>query len=316
MGRSELEARVDELQQRSRPAAFVVAVVKKYNDDRAGNLAALVAYYGFLSIFPLLLLFVTIVGFVLHDHPSLRADLLDSALSDFPIVGAQLRRNIDALDGDVLALVVGALGAVWVSLGVAHAMQHAMAEIWDIPVRVRPRYLVRLGRALLLVLVLGLSVVAVTAMSAAVASVPGSAPVAVASALATLALNIGLYVAAFRVLTPSEITTGNLWPGAVLGGVFWSALQALGGWLVARELRNASELYGFFGIVLGLLFFLVLAARLSLYAAEVNVVRARRLYPRNLFDAPLTPADRRVYTDAAVAEERVPQQDVDVRFER
>jgi YihY family inner membrane protein len=310
-----IRARLDAAQQKRTITAFPAAVVKKFGDDRAGDLSALVTYYGFLSIFPLLLLFMTITGFVLHDHPSLQRDLLDSALSDFPVVGTQLRRNIGALDGNVLAVVIGAIGLLWGSLGVAQAMQHAMAEIWDIPQHERPGFLPRLLRALLVLGVIGASVVVASAAGALVAAVPGSAVVPVLSIVVTAALNAGLYVVAFRVLTPSQVPTRDLWPGAVVGGLLWTALQLAGTWLVARQLRDASELYGFFGIVLGLLFFLFLAARLSLLAAEVNVVRARRLYPRSLLSSGLTDADKRVYAAAAKAEERVPPERVDVDFD-
>ena len=135
------------------------------------------------------------------------------------------------------------------------------------------------------------------------------------STVLVVALNVGLYWLAFRVLTPAEISWGDLLPGAVLGGVLWTALQAIGGWLVARQLQHASELYGTFGVVLGLLFFLYLAAQITVYAAEVNVVRARHLVPRSLAPPPLTEADEAVLTDVVEAEQRRPEQDVDVSFE-
>ena len=139
--------RVDEWQQRHTPTAFVFGVVKKYGDDRGGHLAALITYYGFLSIFPLLLVFVTVLGFFLHDNASLRHDLLDSALADFPIIGAQLKRNVHAMGGNGLGLIIGIAGLIWGSLGVAQAAQHAMAEVWNVPIKERPSFFARLARA-------------------------------------------------------------------------------------------------------------------------------------------------------------------------
>ena len=133
--------------------------------------------------------------------------------------------------------------------------------------------------------------------------------------LLTVAINVGLYLLAFRVLSPKSIATRNLWTGAVVGGLLWTALQTLGSWLVARQLRHTSELYGFFGIVLGLLFFLFLASQIVVYAAEVNVVRARRLWPRSMHPPPLTEADEEALIDRARAEERRPEEHVDVRFD-
>ena len=307
--------RADAWQQHHAPVAFVFGVVKKFGDDRGGHLAALMTYYGFLSIFPLLLVFVTTLGFFLHDNASLRHDLLDTALADFPIIGAQLQKNVHALGGNGIGLFVGIVGLVWGSLGVAQVAQHTMAEVWDIPIKARPSFFARLARALLILGVLAVAVVATSVLASVATLVPESPVAMVLTLIATVALNGSLYLLAFRVLAPKAIATRDLLPGAVVGGVAWTALQALGGWLVARQLRHTSELYGFFGIVLGLLFFLFLASQIMVYAAEVNVVRARRLWPRSLRPPPLTPADERALTDSALAQERRPEEHVDVEFD-
>ena len=125
--------RLDAFQQRHRPTAFAFAVIKKFGDDRGGSLAALLTYYAFLSLFPLLLLLVTGLGFVLGHNPDIEKRVVDSALSEFPIIGPQLGKSVNALQGSGLALVVGLVGLVWGSLGVSQAAQHAMAEVWNIP---------------------------------------------------------------------------------------------------------------------------------------------------------------------------------------
>jgi YihY family inner membrane protein len=312
----ELVDRLDRWQQRHRASAFVVAVVKKYGDDRGGQLAALITYYGFLALFPLLLVFVTVLGYVAHDDPSLRHDLLDTALADFPVVGNELRRNVGALGGNGLALVVGLLVLVWGSLGVAQVAQHAMAQVWNVPGARRPGFGPRLVRSLLVLVVLGLAVAGTAVLTTLATLVPAGVALPVVSTALVVALNIGLYWLAFRVLTPAEVATRDLLPGAVLGGVAWTALQALGTWLVARQLRHASELYGTFGVVLGLLFFLYLAAQITVYAAEVNVVLARHLSPRSLAPPPLTDADEAVLSSVAETEQRRPEEAVAVTFER
>ena len=308
--------RVDAWQQRHRVPAFVVGVLKKYGDDRGGQLAALIAYYGFLAMFPLLLVFVTVLGYVAHGDPGLRRDLLDTALADFPVVGQELRRNVSALGGNGVALVVGLLTLVWGSLGVAQVAQHAMAQVWNVPGVRRPGFGGRLVRSLLVLVVLAIAVVGTTALTTIATLVPGGSAVPIVSTALVVVLNVALTWLAFRVLTPAEVATRDLLPGAVLGGVAWTALQALGGWLVARQLQHSSELYGTFGLVLGLLFFLYLAAQITVYAAEVNVVRARHLVPRSLAPPPLTAADEEVLTEVAEAERRRPEQEVAVTFER
>lgn len=311
----EIVDRIDGWQQRHRVPAFVVAVVKKFGDDRGGHLAALITYYGFLAMFPLLLLFLTILSYLAHDHPQLRQDLLNTALADFPVVGDELRRNVNVLNGNSLALVIGAVGLVWGSLGVANASQHAMAQLWSVPGPRRPSFFARIARSLLVLGVLALAIGGTAALTSLATLVPAGALVPGLSTLGILALNVGLYWLAFRVLTPAEIATRSLLPGAIVGGVAWTGLQILGSWLVARQLRHTSQLYGTFGVVLGLLFFLYLAAQIVVYSAEVNVVRARHLAPRSLAPPPLTPADRVVLADVVTTEQRRPEQSVAVTFE-
>ncbi len=311
----ELLNRVDRWQQGHRAPAFVVGVIKKYGDDRGSQLAALVTYYGFLAMFPLLLVFVTVLGYVAHDDPGLRHDLLNSALADFPIVGQELRRNVGALGGNGVALVIGLLALVWGSLGVAQIAQHAMAQVWNVPGARRPGFVPRLVRSLLVLAVLALAIVGTAALTTVTTLVPGGSAVPILSTLLVVVLNVALYWLAFRVMTPGEVASRDLVTGAIVGGVAWTALQAVGSLLVARQLRHTSELYGTFGVVLGLLFFLYLAAQIMVYAAEVNVVKARHLVPRSLAPPPLTEADEQVLTEVAETEQRRPEQTVDVSFE-
>ncbi len=305
---------LDRFQQRRRLTAFPVAVVKKFGDDRGSHLAALITYYGFLAVFPLLLVFVTVLGFVLEGDEELRRDLIDSALAEFPVIGTQLRQNVQAISGQGLGFVIGLVALIWGALGVAHSAQHAMAEVWNIPVRARPGFLPRIARSLLLLATLAAGVIGTTVLTAATAALTDGALAVVAGVLVALALNLPLYLGGIRILTAGEIATRDLLPGAVLGGVAWTALQYLGGWLVTRQLQHTSELYGFFAIVLGLMFWIYLGAQILVYASEVNVVRARHLWPRSL-QPPLTTADERTLTALAKTEERRPEQHVDVTFD-
>jgi YihY family inner membrane protein len=306
---------LDRFQQRHPVTAFPVAVVKKFGDDRGSHLAALITYYGFLAMFPLLLVFVTVLGFVLEGDEGLRRDLIDSALADFPVIGTQLRRNVQAISGQGVGFVIGLVALVWGALGVAHTAQHAMAEVWSIPVRARPGFLPRIGRSVLLLATLAAGVIGTSVLTGAASALTDGALAVAAGALVALALNVPLYLAGMRILTAGEVPTRDLVPGAVLGGVAWTALQYLGSWLVTRQLQHTSELYGFFAIVLGLMFWIYLGAQILVYASEVNVVRARRLWPRSLQPPPLTSADERTLTARAKTEERRPEQHVDVSFD-
>jgi len=306
--------RLDAFQQRHRPTAFAFAVVKKFGDDRGGALAALLTYYAFLSLFPLLLLLVTGLGFVIGHNPDLERRVVDSVLSEFPIIGEQLGKSVHALRGSGLALVVGLVGLVWGSLGVSQAAQHAMAEVWNVPGRERPGFFPRLGRSLSILAVLATGLVVTTALSGIGTAVGPALYWRVLTLVATVGINAGIFFLGYRLLTPKVVATRDLAPGTLIAAVGWTVIQAIGGYLVAHQLRQTSEVYGFFAIVLGLLLFLSLGAQLTIYAAEVNVVRARRLWPRSIVQPPLTGPDRAALRGMAQREERRPEERVDVRF--
>jgi YihY family inner membrane protein len=311
-----LLARGDEFQQSHLVLGFPLAVVKKFGDDQAGNLAALIAYYGFFSLFPLLLVLVTVLGFVLSGNASLQHDILNSTFSQFPIIGDQLKTNVHSLNGSGVALVIGVVGTLYGGLGVCNAAQNAFNRVWHVPMTERPGFLPRTLRSLLLLLVVGGGIIATTVVSG-FGSGKGTFGVGlrVAAVVVALAANFGLFVLAFRVLTVRDVAVRDLIPGAVIAAVAWQVLQMLGGYYVTHTLQNASQVYGFFGIVIGLLAWIYLQAQVVLYAAEVNVVRAHKLYPRAMFPPPTTEADRRAYDEYAQIEQRRPSEDIDVTFD-
>jgi len=303
--------RLDDAQQRKRFVAFPVAVVKKFGDDQGGNLAALIAYYGFLSLFPLLLVLFTVLGFVLHGHPGLQHDLRTSALADFPIIGDQISRNVTSVRGSGLALVIGILGTLWGGLGIANAAQNAMNRVWEVPMRARPGFFPRIGRSLAAIGTIGIGIVVTTVISG-FGSGSGwlGAGVRIAAFVVSVAVNVGLFVLAFRVLTAADLGWRTLLPGAIFAAVGWEVLQALGGLYVAHGLRGMSQTYGLFAIVLGLLGWIFLQAQVVVYAAEINAVRAKRLWPRSIAPPPPTEGDMRAYEEYARTEERTPRPEI------
>ena len=307
--------RIDAAQQGRTWLAFPFAVFKKFGDDRAGNLAALIAYYGFFSLFPLLLVFVTVVSMVIAGNPELQQRIVDSAVSQFPIVGQQIAKNVHAIKGSGLALAVGIFGALWGGLGVVQAAQNAMNGVWNVPVKDQPNFVKSRVRALIMLVVLGAFVICSAILSGLSSSAGGIGTALKVVAIAgSVALNLAVFLAAFRILTVENVSWGEVLPGALCAAAAWSALQYLGTYLVAHQLKNASAVYGFFAVVIGLLWWIFLGAQVSLLSAEVNVVLKRRLWPRSLAQPPLTEADRQALEQLAKEEERVPQQRVDVRF--
>jgi YihY family inner membrane protein len=306
---------VDLAQRRRRPLAFSFGVAKKFGDDRGGLLCAMLAFYGFLSIFPLLLLLVTVLGFAGGGAHSLAHRIEASAFSEFPIVGTKLSSNIHALhDRSVAALVVGLLLVLWGSQGALQTAQHAQAEVWNVPGAIRPNFWARLGRTAGMTVLLGAFLVATTLLAGLATIGHHGVWAALGATVLSLLLNVVLFGVAFRVLTPRQIASRDLWLGAVAGGVGWTVLQFAGGLLVEHSLQHTSRLYGNFAMVLGLLAFLYLSAEITVYAAEINVVKARHLWPRSIVQPPLTPADREVLSALALESKRRPEQYVGVGF--
>jgi membrane protein len=306
--------RVDRFQQGHLALAFPFAVAKKFGDDRAGNLAALIAYYGFFSLFPLLLVFVTVLGFLLKGHPGLLESVQHSALRQFPVIGADIR--VQALTGSGVALVIGILTTLWAGLGVTQAAQNAMNEIWDVPIKKRPNFLYSRLRGLLMLVVLGTITVA-SIFLAGLGTTSGQLGLVLRllGLAGSLVLNLVLYLLAYRILTIKDLTWGEVVPGAAAAAVLWTALQAVGGFYITHQVTNAQSTYGTFAVVLGLLVWIYLGAQLTLLCAEINVVKARHLWPRQLIQPPLSEADEQVLTAAAKVEERRPEEKIDVSFD-
>ena len=304
-------SRVDAFQRRHPVIGFPLAVSYKFFDDQGVYLAALITYYGFLSLFPLLLLLASVLGFVLDDDPDLRDRILDSALSQFPVIGEQLR-DPQGLEGSGAAAIIGAIVAIYGALGVAQAVQNAMNVAWAVPRHRRPNPIGARGRSVLLVATAGIAVLATTTLSALAGAVGAgggamSSPTSVAVTVGAVVVDAAILSTVFRIATAARITLAAVVPGALFASIVWQLLQVFGTAYVDGVVRDAGLAYGVFAIVLGLLAWIFLAALGVVVGVEINVVRAKRLYPRALLtpftdDVDLTSADRRSYTDAAVAQ--------------
>lgn len=308
---------LDRFQQQRRALALPVAVLKKFGEDKAGNLAALIAYYAFVSLFPLLLVFVTILGYVLEGDPKLKDEILSGALGKFPLLSDQLK--VQSLSGSGLALGVGIALTLLAGLGVTSAGQTAFNRIWSVRAKDEPNFLIQRLRGIGLLAVLGtLTIVSTVAGGFVGASKSASAgPWALAAGVViSLAVNLVLFLAAFRLLTSAPLSWRDVFPGAALATVFWTALQYFGGLYASHELKNMGPLYGSFALVLALVAWLYLASQLTLLAAELNVVINRRLWPRSFLAPGLLDADKRALALSARNEDRHEAERIEVSFEQ
>ncbi len=297
----------DELQQRHAWLAVPVAVWKKFGDDQAGNLAALIAYYAFVAIFPLLLALVTVLDIVLRNDPGLRRRVLNAVLHQYPVVGPDLAHSIGRLHQTGIALVIGLLGTFIGASGVANALQNALNSAWEVPLVRRPGFPWSWLRSFALMFVIGLGFVVTTTLSTLAVGAGRVLLGAGAHVLAiavSLVLNFGLFWLGFMIGTARGITWRQLRLGAAISAIVWQILLTFGGYFLSHQVAHATPLYGTFALVLGLIAWFYLQAELTLYAVEINVVRTYRLWPRSIAPPPYTEQDRRAYQLYAQVEER------------
>jgi uncharacterized BrkB/YihY/UPF0761 family membrane protein len=317
-----LAARLDRFQRRHPGFAFPLAVLYKYIDDSGGYLAALITYYAFVSLFPLLLLFTTVLGIALVGHPGLQHTIETSALGQLPLVGHDLGRP-RTLGGGTTGLVVGAIGALYGGLGVAQACQYAMNTAWAVPRNSRPNPFKARGRSLLLLGTVGLGVLGTTVLSTFGASSAGSLGMLtrVAVLLGSLVLNSLVLIFAFRIATAQALSVREVAVGAVVAALGWQLMQTFGVAYTTHVVATSSATNSVFALVLGLLAFLYLTSIIVVFAVEINVVRGRRLYPRALLtpftdDVTLTRGDEHAYTRQAEAQRAKGFERIEVSFDK
>jgi membrane protein len=318
---SRLLGRLDRFQRRHPASGFPLAVAYKFLDDTGVYLAALIAYYAFVSLFPLLLLLTTILGFVLAGNASLQHDILNSTVSQLPVVGAQLQQP-QRIGGGAVGLVVGILGSIYGGLGVAQSLQYAMNTIWAVPRNSRPNLLHARGRSLLLLGIGGVAVIGATVLSALGSSGAGSFGIVlkVVAIVGAVLVNTCVLVFAFRIATVRKLTVRGVLPGAMAAAIVWQLLQSFGVVYVAHVVKNASATNSVFALVLGLLAFLYLTAFVVVVCGEINAVRVDRLYPRSLLtpftdNVRLTKGDVNQYEQQAQAQRAKGFEDITVTFD-
>ena len=319
----ELVDRIDAWQRRHRIVGIPIAVVYKFFDDQGGYLAAVITYYAFIAIFPLMLIGTSVLGFVLQGHPDLQQEILTSALAQFPIVGDQLGRP-EGIQGSTSAVIIGAVAALYGVIGLGQAAHNAINVCWAVPRNIRLNPIISRLRGLVWIVSAGLALVFI----AVITSVGSHLDVLgrdFGSEVHWLALLLSVLVNAFvlalmmRLSTPRDERLRDVLPGAALVAVLWQLLQLLGGAYVEHVVKKASEMNAVFALVLGLVALVYIATVLAMIGIEVNVVLIKRLYPRALLtpftDAVrLTEADERVYREFAQAQRHKGFEEIDVNF--
>lgn len=316
--------RVDAFQRKHPVVGFPIAVVYKYFDDQGAYLAAIITYYAFIAIFPLLLLSTSILGFLVQGDDALRDRLLDSALSQFPIIGSELGTP-EGLKGSTTAIVIGSITAIYGAMGLGQAVQNAANIAWSVPRNSRANPFILRLRSLIFLSISGIGILLLAIATSLLAN-PNSfgtelqSTIGWASRIVGFVLTLGIFVAVFRLISLRRAKTRAVLPGAIVTAILWQGLQYVGNTYVREVIAKANQVNQTFALVLGLLAFVYIAAIMVVLGLEVNVVLRRKLYPRALLtpftdNVILTEADQLAYSSYAKSQRHKGFQSVEVTFE-
>lgn len=284
---------LDRFQQNHRSTAFAYAVIKKYGEDNIGTQAALLTYYGFLSLFPLLMVLTTVTKNVIGNNPHLQDKVIAGLTDYFPLLGDQLASQIHGLRGSGLALIIGVLFTLYGARGVAEAFRKCVQHVWQVPESKQDGFPKSLLKNIALLVVGGAGFVAASVL-AGLTSAAGHDPVfRVLSILLNVLILFLLFDFLINFSLPRHLPLKQIKPGAIVAAVGLVVLQLAGGYILARELRNLDALYSYFAIALGLLFWLYLQAQIICYAMEISYVSSRKLWPRSIGPYP-TEVDKKI----------------------
>jgi YihY family inner membrane protein len=288
--------RLDRAQKDRVALAVAVATVKKFSEDQSANLAAMIAFWAFFSVFPLFLVLVTLVAIFLPASD--KNAVLGHVAQLFPLLDP---RTVKGLSGAWWTVVLGLATALWSGLGVVRTSQFAFNSVWGISPGRQPGMVKQVLRSLGVLATVGLGLVLTTLLSGLVASSASGVNLGVLGRVGgyvlSAALDVGIFLAAFRILTDRDVTTRDVLPGAILSGIAFFVLEQLSTLIISRYLKNAQATYGHFATVITILWWFYLQSIITMLGAQLNVVLKQHDYPRSLTGGTTAAADER--TDAA-----------------
>ncbi len=309
-------AKIDRWQRRHKFTAFPYAVIKKYGEDEAGHQAALLTYYGFLSLFPLLLVITTLLTIFGGQNEELRNAVANATADYFPTFSQQLTNSVEGIDKNGIQLVIGILFTLYGARGVADAFRKGVNHIWQTPRAERDGFPLSLGKSLAIIIVGGLGFLTASVSSGIASAVGRGFPFV----LLAIAVNIFILFWLFKFLLnfslPSKVPNRHMRAGAISAAVGLVILQLSGNFILGRQLGNLDAVSSYFALVLGLLFWIYLQAQVVFYSVEIASVRSLNLYPRGIRKEDLTEADKRAYSRQASREQQVEKETITTRFRK
>lgn len=262
------------------------AVGRRAGEDAGGELADALTYHAFLALFPLLLLAVSVIGFLLSRNPSAEGDWVGRLSGSIPGLGPLIDRNLRAVaDGRAGAGTVGLVWLLWAGLGLVESGRNTLSRILR---RARASNVV--SKKLRSVAALGgLGMMALASMTATglLAGLGGGSGLGIAvrafGILAAAGVDAGFFLVLYRVLAPGRGPAfREMLPGAIVMTVGWTGLKLAGTWYGIRVVAKATAVYGTFGAVIGVLALLGIASRLFVYGAELDMVLAEERLTRGV----------------------------------
>lgn len=311
-----LLSKIDNIQLNNHRLGFIYAVLKKYGDDEGGNQAALVTYYGFLSLFPLLVAALSLTELSIFRSTHLKSKVITALNNYFPLVGHQLENNVHSQSKEGLALGVSLLITIYGAKGVAAALRQAMNHIWQVPRAERSSWPKGTIRSLLVILTGGVGFIITGILSSYATGKGGNIGLQIAAMLLSLILTFVALIIVFKLSISRATEARFLVVGSIVAAIGLQIVQAAGGFLITHELKHFSSLYGSLALVFVILFWIYLQVRILFYATEIDSVRKFGLWPRSLTGFRLTAADRKALKLYAKREAMVkpPAEEVNVNF--
>ncbi len=245
-----------------------LAVHQRVGDVGGGPLSSSIALAGFLSLFPLLLVGISIVGFVAAGD----TDFVSNVVEQFGLTGTAADLVVDVIenaeDSRRTASLVGLAGLLWAGLGVVGTLAQAFNATWQVTGLAGWK-----AKLFHLACLVGGAVLfaASTALGSLAAALPG--PAVLPTALGGVALDVALFLWLFRLLTNVAVPLGDHLPGALVGGVAIGVVKLVGTVFLPQAVARSSALYGSIGAVFAILAWMAVSARVVVYASAFNVVR-------------------------------------------
>jgi YihY family inner membrane protein len=308
-------AAIDSYQQRHRITAIGFGVIKKYGDDNGTYLAALLTYYGFLSLFPLLLAITSILQIALSHHVPLAGQVSVAVTHLFPLLGNDLTQNVHSSAKTGFGLILGIGLSLLGARGVADALRHAINEAWNVPQVDRPLFPGTILNSLKIIGAGGGGFLLSSVVSGYVTSVGSQIGFTILANVLSIGIIYLTLLATFIIAKPKGLHRADMRRGAMVTAISFQILQYGGSYLITRELHNLSATYGTFALVLGLLFYISLQAQIMIYAIEYNVVMRRNLWPRSINQDAVTYQDKQAYRGLAKKEEILKDENINVTFD-